>query len=131
MCKLPVASAQVNNGTEKHPDAGIVFIYDDDEYSQGYGEIIEAFRALIKDDILQPYIIDDDFRSSNVRADAVGYNLNVSDKRYQQTLTASQPIKVQFKFDGVISNDLKEYALVLTNKLVSMSSDGQRHLDSI
>ena len=39
--------------------------YVEDEYSQGYSHFEEAFRALTKDDILQPYISDDVFRSSN------------------------------------------------------------------
>ena len=55
-CRLPVVSAQCNIGTEKYPDAGILLNYDDDDYSQGYHQIKEAFRALTKDDILQPYI---------------------------------------------------------------------------
>ena len=91
---------------KKNPDAGILLNYDDDDYSQGYNQIKEAFRALTKDDILQPYISHDDFRSSNVRVDDVGYNLYVFDVRYQQDFTASQPIKVEFKFDGVVPNDL-------------------------
>ena len=37
---------------------------------------------------------------------------------------ASQPIKVEFKFDGFVPNDVNGHALVLTNKLVSISSDG-------
>ena len=78
-CRLPVVSAQVIIGTEKYPDAGILIIYDDDEYNQGYSQTKEAFRTLTKDDILQPYISDDDFRSSNVRADDVGYNFYVFD----------------------------------------------------
>ena len=51
--------------------------------------------------------------------------------RYQQNFTASQPVKVEFEFDGFVSNDIKGYALVLTNKLVSISSDGQRYVDLI
>ena len=43
----------------------------------------------------------------------------------------SQPIKIEFKFEGVVPNDINGYALVLTNKLVSISSDGQRHFDLI
>ena len=39
--------------------------YDDDEYSQGYGQHKEASRALAKDDMLNPSITDHDFRSSN------------------------------------------------------------------
>ena len=51
--------------------------------------------------------------------------------RYQQIFTNSQPIEVEFMFDGSILNDFNGYALVLTNKLVSISSDGQRQFDLI
>ena len=105
--------------------------YDDGKYSQGYHQIKEAFRALTRDDILQLYISNDNFRSSNVRADDVGYKLYVFEIRYQKNFTASQPVEVEFKFDGVVPNDKNGYALVLTNSLVSISSDGHRHFDLI
>ena len=105
--------------------------YVDDDYSQGYSQIKEAVRVLTKDDILQPYISDDDFRPSNIRVDDVGYNLYVFDIRYQRNFTASQPNKVKFKSDGVVPNGINGYALVLTNKLVSINSGGQRHFDLI
>ena len=130
-CRLPVVSAQCIIGTEKDPDSGILLNYDDDDYSQGYHQIKEAFRALTKDDILRIDISQDDFRSSNAAAIDVGYNFYVFDIRYQKNYTASQPIKIEFKFDGVVPNDINGYALVLTNKLVSISSDGQRHFDLI
>ena len=130
-CRLPVVSAQCIIGTEKYPDTSKLLKYDDDDYSQGYHQIKEAFRALTKDDILQPYFSEEDFRTSNVRAADVGYNLYVFDMRYQKNFTNSQPIKVEFKFEGVVPNDIKGYALVLTNKLVSISNDGQRHFDLI
>ena len=130
-CRLSVISAQCLIGTEKYPDAGILLNYDDDDYSQGYHQIKEAFRALTKDEILQPYILEADFRRSNTVANDIGYNLYVFDIRYQKNFTNSQPIKVEFKFDGVVPNDINGYALVLTNKLVSVGSDGQRHFDLI
>ena len=130
-CRLPVVSAQCVIGTEKYPDTGILLNHDDDDYSQSYHQIKKAFKALTKDDILQPYISEEDFRTSNVRAADVGYNLYVFDIRYQKNYTASQPIKVEFKFDGIVPNNVNGYALVLTNKLVSISSDGQRHFDLI
>ena len=71
-CRLPVVSAQCIIGTEKYPDGGILLNYDDDDYSQGYHQIKEAFRVLTKDDILQPYISDDNFRTSNVAANDIG-----------------------------------------------------------
>ena len=126
-CRLPVTSAQCFTGTEKYPEASILLNYDDDDYSQVYGMIKEAYRILTKDDILQPCKSDHVFTPSNVRADDVGYNLNVFDIRYQQIFTASQSSKVKFEYHGVVPNDLNGYSLVLTNKLVSVISDGQRH----
>ena len=81
LCRLPVTSCQCIIGTEKYPGTYNLLIYDDDDYSQGYHQIGVAFKALTKDDILQPYISEDEFRSSNIRADDVGYNLYVFDKR--------------------------------------------------
>ena len=130
-CGLPVVSAQCIIGTEKYTDAGSSSNYNDDEYSQGYDQIKQASKALTKDDIPQPYISDDDFRSSNVRADDVGYNLYVFDIRYQKNFTKSQPIKVDFKIDGVVPKDISGYALEIRNRLVSITSDGQRHFDLI
>ena len=130
-CRLPVVSAQCIIGTEKYPDAGILLNYDDDDYSHGYHQIKEDFRALTNNDILQPYISQADFRTSNVAANDIGYNFYVVDIRYQRNFTSPQSIKVEFKFEGVVPNDINGYALVLTNKLVSISSDGQRHFDLI
>ena len=63
----PITSAQCIIETEKYPDSAFLLNYDDDDSSQGYGQIKEAFKSLTKDDILQPYIFDVDFRSSNER----------------------------------------------------------------
>ena len=102
--------------------------YDDDDYNQGYGQIEEAFKALTKDDILQPYISDNDFRSSN-NANDIGYNLYVIDIRYQKNYESSQPRKKELTFDGAIPSGIYGYASVLTNRLVSISSDRQRMFD--
>ena len=115
----------------KIPVAGIFLNYDDGEYNQGYHQMKEAFQALTKDDILQPYNSEQDFRSSNVRDNVVVYNLYVFDKRYRKYFLASHPIKVEFEFDGVVPKDINGYALVLKNKLVAKSSDGQRHFELI
>ena len=95
--RLPVLPAQVVIGTERYPDSGILLNYDADDYSQGYGQIKEAFKALTKDDILKPYITEDDFRSSN-EANNIGYNIYVFDIRYQKNFENAQPVKVEFKF---------------------------------
>ena len=126
----PVTSAQCIIWTEKYPDSSILLNFNDDDYSQGFGQIKEDFRALTKDDILQPYISENDFSSSNNNTDT-GYNLYVFDIRYQKNLESCQPIKVEFTFSENIASEIFVYVLVITNKLVSLSSDGQRHSDLI
>ena len=101
-----------------------MLIHHDDDYSQGYAQIKEAFRALTKDNITQSIISLDIFRSSNIRVDDAGYILYVFDKRYEQKFTASQPVKVECKFIGVVPNDVNGYALVILSKLFSIGSDG-------
>ena len=123
-----VTSAQCIIGTEKYPDSSILLNYNDDNYSQGYGQVKEAFKALTKDNLLQSYISDDDFRSCNDGSN-IGYNIYAFDIRYQKNFESSQPIKVEFKFDGVVPAGIYGYDLVLTNRLISISSDGQRMFD--
>ena len=123
-----MTSAQCIIGTEKYPENSILLNYNDDDYSQGYGHFKETFKALTKDNLLQSYISDADFRSSN-NGDNIGYNIYVFDIRYQKNFESSQPIKVEFKLDGVNPAGIYGYALVLTNRLISISSDGQRMFD--
>ena len=126
--RLPVISAQVVIGTERYPDSAILLNYEDDDYSQGYGQIKEAFKALTKDDILKPYISEDDFRSSN-EGNSIGNNIYAFNIRYQKNFENAQPVKIEFKFSENIPAGIYGYALVLTNKLISISSDGQRMFD--
>ena len=102
--------------------------YDDDDYSQGYCQKKEAFRAVTKDDILQPYISEDDFRSSN-DGDIIGYNIHSFNIRYQKNFENAQPIKLDFKFSEKFPPGIYGYGLVLTNRLVSISLDSQRMYD--
>ena len=126
----PVTSAQSIIGTEKYPVSAMLLNYDDDDYSQGYGQIKEAFRFFTKHDMLQRYKSDNDFRSSN-NGKYVGYNLSVFDMHYQKNLESARPIKVEFKNSGNIPAVFYGCALGLTNKLFSISSDGQCHFDFI
>ena len=116
----PVTNAQCISGTGKYPDSAYLLNSNDDAYSQGYGQIEEAFMALTKDDILQPCISDDDFRSSNDDND-IGYNLYVFDIRYKKNLESAQPIKVEFSISENLPAGLYGYSSVLRNNLVSIS----------
>ena len=122
---MPVTSGQCNIGTEKYTDSAILLNYNDDAYSQGYGQTKEVFRALTQDDILQPYISEDDYRSNN-DDDNIGYNIHCFDIRYQKNYESGQPVKVEYKLDRAVPAGIYGYAIVLTNKLVNISSDGQR-----
>ena len=115
LCRLLVTSAQSIIGNQKLPDSAFFLNYDDDEYSQGNGEIKEAFRASTKDDILKPLIFEHDFRSSN-DGKIIGYNLYIFDIRYQKNIENAQSIKLEFKFGGVAPEEINACALVLTNK---------------
>ena len=126
----PVTSALCIIGTEKDPDSAILLNYDDDENSRGNGQFKEAFRALTKDDILQPFITNNDLKSCNDDND-IGFNPYVFDLRHQKDLESAQAIKVEFKKLQNISAGIYGYALVLTNKSVSINNDGQRHFDLI
>ena len=101
---------------------------DDEDYRQGCGQIKEAFRALTKDYILKPYISEKEFGSSKNGNDK-GYNLYVLDITYQKNLVSAQPTEVEFKVSESIPTRIHGYSLVLRYKLVSISSDGQRHFN--
>ena len=85
----------------------------DDVYnSQAYAQIKEIFRALTKDNVLQPYITEDHFQSSN-DGDNIDYNSHAFDIRYQQKYESGSSVEVQFKLDGVVPAGIYGYALVL------------------
>ena len=128
--RAPVTSAQCIIGTGKYPDFGILINSNDDDYSQGYDQIKKALRALTKDDVLLQFKSEHAFRSTN-NGDDIGYKLYVFDIRYQKSLESGQTIKIDFNFSNNILVGIYGYALVVTNKLVSIISYGQRHFDLI
>ena len=126
----PVTSTQCHGSTENYPDSANFIKYNDDDYSQGYGQVEEVFGALTRDEILKPIVSDNDFGSSK-NADDNGYNLNNFQKRYQKKLQSTQTIKKELKFSKNIPVGISGHALVLTKKLFNKNSNGQRHFDLI
>ena len=57
----------------------------------------------------------------------------VFDIHHHQDYSSAQAIKVRFDFRPAVpaATNLIGYALLLTNKLVSVSSDGQRQFDLV
>ena len=60
------------------------------------------------------------------------YTLSIYDIKIntiKKNFESGQSVKVEFKFDGVVPAGVYGYALVLTNRLVSIGSDGQGLFD--
>ena len=120
--RLPISNAVCKIGSEKYPDDGIECDYDRDKYDQAYYEIENLYQLKSETNLLNPFIDLHKFRTN--------YNFYVFDLSKQKDKIASQPIRLEFKFNAAIDvADYIAYALVLTPKLISISSDGQRHFD--
>ena len=58
------------------------------------------------------------------------YSFYVFDLSKQRDIIASQPFRLEFEFNAAFAvAEYVAYALVLTLKLISISSDGQMHFD--
>ena len=120
--RLPISNAVCKIGSEKYPDDGIECDYDRDKYDQAYSEIENFYLLKSETNLLNPFINLHKFRTN--------YNFYVFDLSKQKDPIGSQPIRLEFKFNAAIDvADYIAYALVLTPKLISISSDGQRHFD--
>ena len=120
--RLPISNAVCKIGSEKYPDDGIECDYDRDKYDQAYSEIENFYLLKSETNLLNPFIDLHKFRTN--------YNFYVFDLSKQNDNIASQPIRLEFKFNAAIDvADYIAYALVLTPKLISISCDGQRHFD--
>ena len=119
--RLSVSKAVCNIGSEKNPDDGIECGYDRDKYDQAYSKT-ENFHILHSEcNLLNPLIELHKFRS---------FNFYVFDLSKQKDQIASQPIRLEMEFNAAFgAADYIAYALVLTSKLIRISSDGQRQFD--
>ena len=120
--RLPISNAVCKIGSEKYPDDGIECDYDRDKYDQAYSKIENFYLLKSETNLLNPFIDLHKFRTN--------YNFYVFDLSKQKDPIGSQPIRLEFKFNAAINGaDYIAYALVLTLKLISISSDGRRHFD--
>ena len=119
---------------KKYPDAGIIFNYVIDNFLEAYWESVCGFRYIAKENILQGYLTQIVIKTSkNYPGGNPGYNLHGFDIRHHQDFVTAQPNKVWFDFSRAVpaATSLIRYALLLTNKLVSVSGDGQTHFDLV
>ena len=123
--RLDVIEASCNIGTVRYPDNEYQIDFTRNKYNEPYNEIRKFYKDYIGGEG-SPYITFKDFKEL--------YPLWVFDLRAQKDNPSAQPIQVKFKFRAGYDATTANYqatALVLTQKLISVSSDGQRQFDII
>ena len=71
---------------------------------------------------IKPYINHRTFKSN--------YRIYLFDTRYQSDHIGPQPIQLNFKFSAAVANVIC-HALVLTRKVISVNSDGNKMVDIV
>ena len=123
--RLDVIEASCNVGTVRYPEHEYQVDFERNKYNEPYNEIRRFYKDYIKGEG-SPYITFKDFKEI--------YNLWVFDLRAQKETPSPQPIQVNFKFRtgyDAVANNYQATALVLTQKIISVSSDGARQFDII
>ena len=120
-----IIEASCNIGTVRYPDNEYQIDFTRNKYNEPYNEIRKFYKDYIGGEG-SPYITFKDFKEL--------YPLWIFDLRSQKDNPASQPIQVKFKFRAgydAVGENYQATALVLTQNIISASSDGQRQFDII
>ena len=110
-------------GSEFYPEDRMNISYDTKYYKEAFKEIFsfnKDFNGLPHN--ITPYINHRTFKSS--------YTIYVFDYRYQRDHIGPQPIQLNFKFSAAFA-DVICHALVLTRKVISVNSDGNKMVDIV
>ena len=110
-------------GSEFYPEDRMNINYDTNNYNEAFKEIVsfnKEYNGLPHN--IKPYINHRTFKSN--------YRIYVFDTRYQRYHIGPQPIQLNFKFSAAVA-DVICHALVLTRKVISVNSDGNKMVDII
>ena len=110
-------------GSELYPEDRMNINYVINNYNEAFKEIV----SFNKDSNglphnIKPYINHRTFKSN--------YRIYVFDTRYQSDHIGPQPIQLNFKFSAAVG-DVICHALVLTIKVISVNSDGNKMVDLV
>ena len=110
-------------GSEFYPEDRMKINYVINNYNEAFKEIV----SFNKDSNglphnIKPYITHRTFKSN--------YRIYVFDSRYQSDHIGPQPIQLNFKFSAAVA-DVICHALVLTIKVISVNSDGNKMVDIV
>ena len=110
-------------GTEFYPEDRMKINYGTNNYNEAFKEIFsfnKDYNGLPH--IIKPYINHRTLKSS--------YRTYVFNTRYRSDHIGPQPIQLNFKFSAAVA-DVICHALVLTRKVISVNSDGNKMADII
>ena len=110
-------------GSEFYPEARMNINYGTNNYNEAFEEIVnfnKDYNGLPHN--IKPYISDRTLRTS--------YRIFVFDTRYQNDHIGSQPIQLNFEFSAAVADVICQ-AVVLTRKVISVNSDGNKMVDII
>ena len=110
-------------GSKFYPEDRMNINYGTNNYNEAFKEIVsfnKDYNGLPHN--IKPYINHRTFKSS--------YRIYVFDNRYQRDHIGSQPIQLNFKFSAAVA-DVICHALVLTRKVISVNSDGNKMDDIV
>ena len=110
-------------GSEFYPEDRMNINYGTNNYNEAFKEIVsfnKDYNGLPHN--MKPYINHRTFKSN--------YRIHVFDTRYQRDHIGPQPIQLNFKFSAAVA-DVICHALVLTRKVISVNSDGNKMVDII
>ena len=110
-------------GSEFYPEDRMNINYGTNNYNEAFKEIVSInkdYNGLPHN--IKSYINHRTFKSS--------YRIYVFDTRYQSDHIGPQPIQLNFKFSAEVA-DVICHALVLTRKVISVNSDGNKMVDII
>ena len=110
-------------GSEFYSEDRMNIIYGTNNYNEAFKEVVSInkdYNGLPHN--IKQYINHRTFKSS--------YRIYVFDTRYQIDHIGPQPIQPNFKFSAAVA-DVICHALVLTRKVISVNSDGNKMVDII
>ena len=110
-------------GSEFYPEDRMNINYRTNNYNEAFKEIVsfnKDYNGLPHN--IKPYINHRIFKSS--------YRIYVFDTRYHSDHIGPQPIQLNFKFSAAVV-DVICHAFVLTRKVISVNSDGNKMVDII
>ena len=110
-------------GSEFYPEDRMNINYSANNYIEAFKEIVsfsKDYNGLPHN--IKPYINHRTFKSN--------YRIYVFDTRYQSDHIGPKPIQLNFKFSAAVA-DVICHALVLTRKVISVNSDGNKMVDIV